>query len=83
MGGGATKCSILDQQGINYSILYCIKCGAWTAQGGRPKILVQGCNGRGPRPVRILNMAVEDRILPFMRIKEWPNPSNRPGGVAQ
>eukprot|EP00973_Karenia_brevis_P049261 6832905-Karenia_brevis.AAC.1 len=35
-----------------------------------------GCSGRGQKPPRILRMAVEDRILLFMRISEWPNPSN-------
>eukprot|EP00973_Karenia_brevis_P060095 8361903-Karenia_brevis.AAC.1 len=41
-------------------------------------MLVQRCTGRGHRPPRILTMAVQDRILPFMRIKEWRNPSNQP-----
>eukprot|EP00973_Karenia_brevis_P046842 6498700-Karenia_brevis.AAC.1 len=39
--------------------LYCTKCGGWTAQSGRPRKLVQECNGKGQRALRILQM-VED-----------------------
>eukprot|EP00973_Karenia_brevis_P051880 7205492-Karenia_brevis.AAC.1 len=47
-------------------------------QGGRPKNLVQPCPGKGQRPPRILDMALNDKIFQFMRIREWPSPENGP-----
>eukprot|EP00973_Karenia_brevis_P011889 1614611-Karenia_brevis.AAC.1 len=44
---------------------------------GRPKLLVQQCKGKGP-PRRIFKIASEDRLLPFVRIREWPCPDTRP-----